>query len=320
MSVVKCRLIGDRRSGQLGAIYVNTYKQIFRVETDSALDGPAVVMAPHGLTGNGNVELPIRYVDTYSSGNDSDDDAICVSLDAIEEQGTGFKSWIVTADFSTMPPTNPEQLDQNPLDEPPRYSLAFSQYTTVARRALIAQPDGTLYGTTPVPLRNSLGEIFRPGIEVDDSRPIYTIQRNEAFVYPGVVMQFVNTVNATAWNGCPPRTVKCQSISSGQVQQRNQFTYYAVTYEFHLNPATWDLIVLNQAAQWEVVLDANGANPKLTKILTGGPVTIYNGEGSNPNGKRLADDTAVPQTAVNPDEIYMRYRYYNEVDFNILGF
>lgn len=312
MSVISCRLIGEGRSGALEPYYVRTFKQRWRVETNNTLDGPKVVLAPHGLSGFD--ELPTQYVSTYDSGNDADSQALCVSVNA-DEEGDSRKSWIVTADFSTVPPTNPAQLTPNPLLELPLYSFTFDQYTEVARQAYRANfSTGDVLTGTLQAVRNSVGEVFRPGVEVDACRAVYVVQKNFAIAEPGYVMPYVNAVNATAWKGCPPRTAKCRAINCSQLQQRNNIDYYTMTFEFHLNPQTWDLFILNESS-WHYDLTLG----KLVKLSAAeGLKTIY-------NGTTLTNGLAVPQDTLNtavpqPSAIYVRYRYYQELEFNSFPF
>lgn len=313
MSVISCRLIGERRGGAKEPYYVRTYKQVWRVETDSTLDGPKVVLAPHGLSSFD--ELPVQYVTTYDSGgSETDSQALCVSVSA-DEEGDSRKSWIVTADFSTVPPTNPAQLNANPLLEPPLYSFSFDQYTEVARRGYRANySTGDVTTGTLQAIRNSVGEVFRPGVEVDACRAVYVVQKNFAVADPGYVMPYVNAVNATAWKGCAPRQAKCRAIQCSQLQSRNNIDYYTLTFEFHLNPQTWDLFILNESS-W--VYDMTTG--KLVKLSAAdGLKTIYNGT-TTTNGLAVPQDTL--NTAMpDPSAIYVRYRYYQEIEFNSFPF
>ena len=297
MAVTQFRLIGEKRGGGQFGAKARRYKQVFRAETSDPYDGPAVVMA--------HASCPVQFVTTYSSGNDSDDQALCEEV-SVEEEGDSRVSWIVTATFTTLITqfadlNNPP--NANPLLDPVKWSLDSDQFTTVARRAVNfdTNNDGAL--------RNSLGEIFRPGVEVDDSRAILVAVRNEAAIQPPFVGDMVNSVNLNAWKACPPRTVKCKSITSGDVQFRNSFPFYSMRYEFHLNPDTWDIRPLNKSTKYK---DSSG---KIQCIKTGEePVTIYTGQG----GSSSQADRKVP-TDANPgvDQIYRRFKYYRERDFDI---
>lgn len=299
MAVTQFRLIGEKRGGGQFGAKARRYKQVFRAETNDPYDGPAVVMA--------HATCPVQFVTTYSSGNDSDDEALCEEVQ-VEEEGDSRLSWIVTATFTTLITqfadlNNPP--NENPLLDAPKFSFSFDQFTTIARRAInfVDNKDGAI--------RNTLGEIFRPGVEVDDSRAVYVVQRNESFPNLPFIMEAVNTVNQNAWKACPPRTVKCKSITSGDIQYRNSFPFYVVRYEFHLNRDTWDIRPLNKSTKYK---DSNG---KLQSIKTGEePVTIYTGVDSSSQA-----DQKVPVTA-NPgiDQIYRRFKYYRELDYSIFPF
>jgi hypothetical protein len=320
VSVISCRLIGEGRSGQRATNLVGTFTQRFRVETNNPLDGPEVVWSPHSVSGH--PQLPTQFVTTYSSGNDSEPLALCVGIN-VDEEGDSRKSWIVTAQYSTAPPGNASELSQNPLSNPPFYSLSFDQYTTVARKAVnYFKADGSINnGGDLQPIWNSAFQTLRPGVEVDDSRPVLVVERNEAIVNQTLAMFYVNSVNVSAWKGCAPRTVKCKSIATGQLQQQNQYSYYRVRYEFHMNPDTWDLRPLNQSTKFKRYTDANNThtNGDLVKLKPGEePVTIWTGYAGTINKV----DGIVPEDAAigDIDQIYLRYRYYRELDFSVFQF
>lgn len=263
---------------------------------------------------------PVQFVTTYSSGNDSDPNALCEDVQ-VEEEGDSRLSWIVTATFTTLikefadlgnPPGT------NPLFDPPKESFSFDQFTTVARKAVkkfINGLDQVAFTQQPSFITNTLGEVFRPGVEVDECRAVYVVQRNESYPNLGVVMSCVNTVNLNSWKGCGPRTVKCKSITSGEIQHRNNIPFYPVRYEFHLNPDTWDLRVLNKGTKYK---DDNG---KLQCVKPGEePVTIYTGFDSFSSHFR---DRKIPpdlSTTVDLEEAYCHFRYYRELDFSIFNF
>lgn len=292
MSAISARLIGERRGRNAGSL-AKTYTQRWRVETDSRTDEPAVVLA--------HASLPRAYVTLY----DADTSAICTSVEATEE-GDDFKSWIVTAEFSTIFPANLVDLPDSPLDEPPNYSLSFDQFTTVARAAIdYFNPSGFQ------PIRNTQGEVLRdPPVEVDHCRAVLVVEKNEASFSGPLAAFYTNSVNASVWASYPARTVKCKSITSASQFQRNSIPYFRTRYEFHLNSDTWDIRVLNEATQYREV--ANGARKK---IADGNKKLIATGNGSLFEGKLITDDMTP-----SIDDMYLRYRYYPELDFSVFNF
>ena len=273
-------LIGEKRSGQKGTNLVRTYAKVWRVETDSALDGPAVAMAASGIA--------TQFVTTYASGNDSDSYALCVSVQA-EEEGDSRKSWIVTEQYSTAPPGNPTSF-ANPLLDPIAYSLGFDSF----RKSITQDINGDEIATTA-------DEPIDPPVETDDSRPVYVVRRNESSVSLPFLLSIKDTVNANPWKGCAARTVKLRNVSTGEIQQRNNINYYTVTYEFHLNRDTWDAKILNFGRRCYV--------PLLDKY-------IYTKEPHFLNASGVAVDYA---DAVAAGTVTRSFRVYTEFDFNLLG-
>jgi len=286
VSVISCRLIGEKRSGEKATNLVRTYTQAFRVETNSKLDGPAVVLATHSVSGH--PQLPIQLYTSYTSGNDSDPEALCISVNA-DEEGESMRSWIVTAQFSTAPPGNPEQFSTNPLNDAALYSLGFDQFQSLA----LFENDGT----TPVVTKN--GEWYDPPPEKDDSRPVYMVRRNESYISLPFIIYAKDSVNASAWKGCAPRTVKLKNITTGEIQQRNQFSYYTVTYEFHLNPDTWDLRVLHRG-RWIY-------SPTISEVVDVQEPVLLDETG----------EIIPPGSDVEP--YYRTHRVYRAPDFNSFG-
>ena len=164
-------------------------------------------------------------------------------------------------------------------------------------------------------IQNEAYETLKPGPEVDECRPVYVVQRNESFVSLASTMAVVNSVNAFAWKGCGPRTVKCKSIVSGQQQTRNNYSFYSVTYEFHLNPQTWDIILLNQGTRYLKAL--GGGAFQIVDFPDGKPHLLYNRSGAGDSGTPYPTfDAQNRPIEPNPFDIYIRFRYYTELDFN----
>jgi hypothetical protein len=296
MTVIACHKIPGR-DGYTDLKGVRTWTQPWRVQTNDPLDGPQVV-ANHS-------ELPALY-SSYSSGNDSDSYALLVKRVPREEGDGSRKSWIVTCEFRTDA-IQRESLS-SPLLDPVRYSVNFDQFSTIARQSL----------ETGERLINSMGQVFTPPPEVDQSRPVYAVQRNESSINLPFIIDMIDSVNQAAWKGCAPRTVKCKAIQTGDIQQRNGIEYYTVAYEFHLNPETWDLRVLNQGTRY--------VDPTIGVVsLPPGaePLTLY-----------VKDDTIVPRGATvsidaafydqrgsaASDVVYLRYKYYKVRNFGLFNF
>jgi len=286
VAVIRVDPINDGRDGEYDEKYVGTFTAAYRVQTNDPLDGPLVVV--------NHASLPQLY-GAYSVGNDSLSNALCIAKTP-RPDGDSRTSWIVTCRFST----NALPQDTNPLFDPIKVSLGFDQFTKVAR----ADVDGN-------PVANSMGDVFDPPIEIDDSRPVYRVTRNESYINESLVADMKDSVNANAWRGFMPRCVKCKSISPGELQTRNGTDYYAVVYEFHINGDTWDFKVLNRGRRYvsggKVVSIPKDQDPVVIDWRT------------NQRAVNYAESvvTGLPQTPI--EYIYVTGRLYKERDFGVFN-
>lgn len=283
-----CKLIGGR-AGEHNSQFQRTYTQVWRLLTNDPLDGPQIAV--------NHSELPELYSE-YSSGNDYDASALLISKQPREESSDGsFKTWVVTCEYSNVPPV---ELTSNPISEPPKFSMSFDQFTQIARLDQNGEP-----------ITNTRGQAFTPAPEMDQSRPVYVVRRNELFVNLPFVIDMVDSVNISAWKGCAPRTVKCRSIVTGEIQERNGIKYYETTYEFHLFDQTWDQFILNVSTKVK--------NPLTGKVEQMPPgfeaVTIYTGAEGTTEGEIVP-----PGASVTRDQVYVRKRVYKERNFNLFPF
>jgi len=297
MAVIDCRLIGVNRDGSYDAKNIRVWTQLWRVQTNDPLDGPAVVVNYSGL--------PALF-DPYSSGNDSDPYALLVSKKPREE-GEGHKSWIVTCEYRSDAIS--AEVGSNPLTDQVKYSCGFDQFSEIARQTSFGQR-----------IINSVDQVFTPPPEVDQSRPVYIVQRNEAYInLPGIV-DLSDSVNQYAWKGCAPRTVKVKSITPGEIQNRNGLEFYSVRYEFHINWLTWDLRILNQATRYNSA--AAGADPVYVPLPQGTePMTLYvKDDRPVPRGAIVSSDAAFydEKSSAAGNVVYLRYRHYKERNFSAM--
>lgn len=287
MSVISCKPIGNR-SGSHNSQFQKTYEVQYRLLTNDPLDGAKTVV--------NHPELPELY-DSYEFGNDSEDDVFLINKSPREDSSDGsFKTWIVTCEYSNQPPV---ELTANPLSEPAKVSTSFDQFTTLARVDINQEP-----------ITNTVGQAFTPPPEMDQSRCVLSVRRNESFINLPVAIDFQDSVNQSAWKGCAPRTVKLRSITHSDIQERNGVRYHEATYEFHLFDQTWDKFILNQSTKYK----DKATGVYITLPPGSEPITLYTGaEGTD-------KDTQVPRGAtVTRDQVYIRKRVYKERNFNLLG-
>jgi len=282
-----CKRIGNR-AGEHNSQYQKTYTVQYRLLTDDPLDGPGTVV--------NYSELPELY-DSYSFGNDVDANVYLISKTPREESDGSFKTWVVTCEYSNAPPVD---LEQNPISEPAKASMSFDQFTIIAR----IDTDGNA-------LQNTVGQSFTPPPDMDQSRPVLTVRRNESYIDLNKAMDYTDSVNQTAWKGAPPRTVKLRALNYSDQQERNGVRYFEATYEFHLYDQTWDSFILNQATRYK----PTASSTAYVDMPPGAePVTLYTGEGGT------TADVIVPRgTPVTREQVYVQKRIYKERNFNSLG-
>lgn len=286
MAVIRVDPINDGREGEYDEKFVGTFTASYRVQTNDRLDGPLVVV--------NDPQLPVLY-GTYSLGNDSLSSALCISKTP-RPDGDDGRSWIVTCRFST----NAIPYNSNPLNDPVKVSMGFDQFTRVARE-----------DTSGNPVANSMGDIFDPPVEIDDSRPVYSVTRNEAYINESLVADMKDSVNANSWRGFQPRCVKCKSITPGELQNRNNTDFYAVKYEFHINGDTWDFKILNRGRRYKegnnIVTIPKDAEPVVIDTRT------------NTRAVNAAEAAITGQTETPVQYRYITKRLYKERDFGVFN-
>ena len=200
---------------------VRTYRLTYQVLTDSVNDGPIAVLAASGLP---------RIGDTFGFGNSSDFGAYCKRRTARQPDETGLK-WQVEVEWASdsKPPT--ETPPENPLDELPKYSLGFVRETAPLEK------DGS--GSAIV---NSAGVPFNPPIEVEVSRPVLKVQRNEPpdfITLAARAIEYQDAVNSDTFYGAVAGKARMMSIEVSTEFKRNGVSYCVVSYEIQFNTLGW---------------------------------------------------------------------------------
>ena len=253
-----------QRKGSLLEIVNRKYTKRFEVMTNNVLDGVALILSWPGVP---------KIGETYVFGTDLDRIATCVHVDC---DATSLPYlWHVTAQYDTSRLVD-ARLD-NPLLMPPEVSWGFAQYNRVLTRDLL--------GTNVV---NSSKEWFDPPVEIEDSRPVLTVIRNETRFDPALAVLYQDAVNSDIFAGQPPRSAKVNAIS-GARQIDVGFIYYKVTYEIQFRRESYDLFLLDQGfrdADTRIFRDPIDAAPY-------GHPTLLNGR-----GRRLTSATSTLAGAI----------------------
>jgi hypothetical protein len=281
MSVVSIAPLHRGRAGDGDDKYVRNYEQTWLVITDDPTDGPCVIGNAAGLPG--------RYF-AYPD----DPFALAIGSDVKSAGDETGLVWEVTLKYSTKYDVNQQQ--ENPLDRVPRWSSGGQHFSKVA-----AKDNGLANSNKPKPILNLAGDAYDPPAEIDDSRMVLRVVRNEPVLPLQAQMTYANAVNSDQWNGAPVRTVKVESIESGELQNENGVQFYAVTYTFHYRPETWDLSILEQGY--------NGLSFK-----TGNPVKVPLG-GDHPKLLQFQAPAGVTFTDDATQATFTKWRVYPEAAF-----
>ena len=172
MAITSYSELPSPRRGGVDRESKRSYVRTWRVFTDSALDGPPVIIAGG----------PVAIGQTYNDGTGTDAGAFVVGVDVdFEERLAAGASWIFTANYG---PFDPETTPQNPLMKPIEFSWAAISSEVVVD----FDKDGD-------PVVNSAGDSFDPSLTDEDSRPALVVFRNQATYSPDLAYLYRNAVN-----------------------------------------------------------------------------------------------------------------------------
>tara|TARA_R110002124_G_C8846985_1_gene506028 strand:- start:193 stop:1026 length:834 start_codon:yes stop_codon:yes gene_type:complete len=253
-----------------------TYTRTFEVITDSQYDGAYLAAAAPGLS----------IGDTYSTTTESDTLSFVRSVTS-ECTSPDGKSWRVTADYGPLA----DSTAQNPLNAELEVEWSFSQFTRAT--------DQDIYGD---PILNSAADVFSEAVEIDDSRPILKIVKNEASFNALLAYYYKDAVNAQPFYGGARKTVKVQSISSKRLFDATYGYYWKTSLEFAFNPLGWKKIILDQGYR-EIV-----NNKKKNILVQGVPV----------NEPALLDGYG-EQLPVNGQPVFREYEVYRPLPFSVFN-
>lgn len=271
----------------------NTYTDIYTVFTDNPYDGPITVSnAPfmptfrsfypwslHHWTVN---EGPVFYVPTEFD--------FLSRLSTKTPTRKGKNSWEVTCAYEAIEPIG------NPLARPVKWSMSFAAFTRIV--------DTDIYGEL---VENSAGMQYNPPVEIDDSRPIVKAVRNEPFFNMDIARSFKDAINSSTWKRQPRYTVKVKQIASGEPQEENGISYYAVTYEFELAEEGRDWLVNVVDAGF---YERSDGDPPFSCILDAEGNPVQEPVKLDGNGKILE---------AGRDPVVRTWHLFKERDFNALA-
>jgi hypothetical protein len=308
MAVVSVTEIWNGRTNSVSDVQRRTYRRVFRVRCDTMTDGPVKVRLTSGMP---------AYRDPYVHvlSGEWDLGALAKSIDATQEDDDPHY-WIVTVDYDSVwdgtkidPALQPavpsgqgeqqgsghERVTGKPLE----ISYDGEEYQKVVEKAMSSPSTGEF----DEDIKTSAGSRFDPAPEIEASRLVLTIVRNELAFDVSQALEYGDTINNAVWYGFPARTVK-MSMPKADRQFEEGIFYWKVTYRFKVRKETWVKDLLDQDVYF---LDA-GVRKQIIDPRTHTPVTrpqLLNGAGA--------------VLAVGADGEYLSKFVYPEKDFSALG-
>ncbi len=282
----------DKRELHLREDGHRDYRRQFWVEVNNRFDDGSVVLQAPGL--------PKRYA-FYLTANHQDFEALCVNLRARQKSNTSFY-WDVFAEYST---DHGDQEKENlPLAEPPEITFGFEKTKRIVTGEMkqgvisLSSPHiKTVVSSTGVV--TSAGEPFDPPPEVEDSRPVLTITRNEGFFDSARAIKYQDAVNSDFFFGALPGQAKVSGITAVR-RQRNNIFYWRVTYRIVFRRDFWSLELLDRGTFWK-----DGA----------GVINVFHDEGKARLGLL---DGAGDKLAAGAAPVFLKFQVYREEPFSVL--
>jgi len=306
MPVVAVSELWKGRQGTRDMGNVREYRRTFLVQTSALTDGPWTV-GDTPITG-----IPPLYSYYQDPSGAIDLGALVVKYTPRQTEEPLY--WEIDVEYSSdirrfMSPRHmgqsgrsgkaeqaaKGQQDQNPLNRPPVIKIGNAKFQKPVDIALsiywkgIAPPP-TLPAVTsvpPVPILTSSGEKYEPRPEIDDTRIVVTIDRNEAIANFAQITQYQDAANNDSFWGLGPGCVKVNITCESAFE--NALFYWKKTYMLEFRRDSWCLVGLDQGKH-HLSYDPN---PKQIQNTNGKNGAFYEKElGLNGQGHVLANLTS----------------------------
>ncbi|MGL5095881.1 MAG: hypothetical protein ACRDD1_09845, partial [Planctomycetia bacterium] len=146
-------------------------------------------------------------------------------------------SWLVTCLFDSK--GDEEKEEENPEDRTPDVEHGCAEFTRAFDREV--NEDGSPGG----PVLNGAGQPFGAPAEIDDSRPVLVIERNEPNFTVKLQLEYKDAVNDDQFYGEEPGCWKMKCPTARLVKE-GELRYHRVRYEIHHNENKWFKEILDQ--------------------------------------------------------------------------
>jgi len=196
---------------------VRSYSKQFRLKTTSKTEDEYDV--------GSHASLPI-IGDTHPTDSGAWCDTLAVACT------DGWTGWVVTATFTSL-----RELATDPTADPAIVTLDTEQFQKPA-----------VIDTSGDAIANSAGDPYDPPNMMDDSRRIFTVQKNMATV-PSWVITSQDAVNNDVFSlgglSIAIGKAKVQRVSVGEPQSRNGVAFVVCTIQIHVQKDGWILAPLD---------------------------------------------------------------------------
>jgi hypothetical protein len=310
MSIVSVTRLPEGWSGGFNQNWERHYRQVFRVTTSDRLDGPnTVYTASDPVTG---LTIPLRGAAYYVTATERDPGSFVQSIEPAFESfaaEAGGCSWLVAVTYGQY---QMNTWTEDPIGWPLRIQFGGTQQSKIA----YVDKDGKA-------VMNSADDYYDPPPEVDDSRSVLIVSRNEGIHD----FDFLKTeyyrdcVNDALWNGFAARQLKLGLITTGEPQSKQVggsiVWYYQVNYPFSVNRDTWDSKLLDQG-----FTRLDGDSPPVYDPVSGleilHRVEIRDKHGQRPSAPVFLDGDGNELPTTSP-VVVKDFRIYAERDFSALS-
>jgi hypothetical protein len=274
-----------------------TYTRAFRVTADSyalrAKGAVEAVVAQKGI----EIGTPYEVLDPADGVTvlESDDAASCQEISAASASDDGY-SWDVTVSYGPLG-GEAATFPANPLEWPVEFALQSAQ----DRKPADEDRDGN-------PVLNSAGDAFDPPPEIDFSRIVFEVTRNEATFSPVLAQTWKHTVNdavfSIAGENYAAGTVLIQDIVAGKpLFHPDAGWYWRITYKFEVKPEGWKKKILDQG---------------MKEIVAGAKRAMKDSQGQPISSPELLDGLGV-KLAAGGTPVFLEFDLYPESNFSLLA-
>lgn len=236
-----------------------TYTAVYRVAALTS-EGPAAIRNAVGLPMEGTHWLHGLDVDLWAFRMPS------MRIEPeITEGPTAY--WTVELKYSTRPNKRCSENGDSmtdPCSEAPKVSGGFAKNKLEVTKDRFGQP-----------IKSSSHELFKgPAVTFDDNRPTVRVEINQPLLDLELLSYLIDKVNDAPLWGMEKRCVKLSNATWEKKSYGQCAYYYTVTYEFDLDPNTFDREILDEGTKvlngdWDTDKDSPTYGTFIVKAIAG---------------------------------------------------